>query len=329
MYRCAYRFDEHPDTGWPIIRLSCQDNKITSHQTIAQILPTQGCNLFDLVVDGIEYLCGMGSIKGSPRQLLGTPVLYPTPNRIRDARFTFDGRGYAFPPNNGRNFIHGLVRDQEWHYDEPVIEDESISLRTYFSFSPANPVWDLFPIRNTLVLIFTIKPNRIRFDVTVHNEDDRLRLPFGMAIHPYFRIIGPRESVRIQVPARKWMEAVDLLPTGRLVELEKGPADLTQPTALSGLNLDDVFYGLDSGTPQSIYYDSIGTRLTLAASDFYTHSVVYTPAEQPYFCLENQSCSTDAINLHAQGFEEAAHLTILEPGESHSSWIEFSVADQD
>jgi hypothetical protein len=34
--------------------------------------------------------------------------------------------------------------------------------------------------------------------------------------------------VRIQVPAQKWMEATDLLPSGRLIDLDKGPADLRQ-----------------------------------------------------------------------------------------------------
>lgn len=329
MYRCAFRYDEHPETGWPIIRLSCQDTRITSHQTIAQILPTQGCNLFDWVVDGIEYLCDMGSVKGSAKQLLGTPVLYPTPNRVRDASLTFAGRTFNFPPNNGPNFIHGLVRDLVWTADEPVIEDESISLRTSVTIAPGSPAYELFPISSTLVLIYTLRTNHIRLDFTVQNDDERQRLPFGLAIHPYFRVIGPRESVRLQVPALKWMESVNLLPTGKLLDLSQAPADLTDPQPLSTLALDDVYWGLNSSAPQSILYDNIGTRLTLAASDFFTHSVVYTPADQPYFCVENQSCSTDAHNMHARGFEEAAHLAILEPGESHSSWIEFAVSDQD
>lgn len=329
MDRFAYRYDENPDTGWPIIRLSCQDTRITSHQTIAQILPTQGCNLFDWEVDGIEYLVDFGPAKGSYRQLLGTPVLYPTPNRVRDGHFTFEGRLFSFPPNNGPHFIHGLVRDMAWKTEEPVIEEESISLHTSVSITPDSPAFSLFPIANTLTLIFTLKPARLRFDFIVRNDDERWRLPFGLGIHPYLRIIGPRESVRIEVPALKWMEAIDLLPTGKLVDLSDAPADLTTPKSLAELNLDDVFWGLNSSVTQNVYYDHIGTKLSLAASDFFTHSVVYTPPDQPYFCLENQSCSTDAHNLYAQGFEEAAHLTILEPGESHSSWIEFSINEQE
>ena len=35
-------------------------------------------------------------------------------------------------------------------------------------------------------------------------------------------------------------------------------------------------------------------KLTLFADDFFTHSVVFTPTGRPFFCIENQSCSTDA-----------------------------------
>jgi aldose 1-epimerase len=124
------------------------------------------------------------------------------------------------------------------------------------------------------------------------------------------------------------MEAIDLLPTGRLLDLEAGPADLRTPTSLQGLDLDDVFWGLEPDRPQVIYYDEIGKKITLRASEFFTHSVIYTPPEQPFFCIENQSCSTDAHNLYAQGKREAAQLTVLEPGESLSAWVEIEVSDQ-
>jgi aldose 1-epimerase len=56
--------------------------------------------------------------------------------------------------------------------------------------------------------------------------------------------------------------------------------------------------------------------------------VVYTPPERPFFCVENQSCSTDAHNLYSQGLQEAAHLTILDPGDSLAAWIEIAVSAQ-
>jgi aldose 1-epimerase len=162
----------------------------------------------------------------------------------------------------------------------------------------------------------------------VRNQDARWRLPFGLAIHPYFRIIGPRESIRLQVPAKKWMESIEQMPTGRLIDLAGGPVDLCKPRSLSGLDLDDVYWGADPDRQQIIYYDQIGKKVTLTASDFFTHCVVYTPAGKPFFCIENQSCSTDAHNLYARGLEEAAHLTILDPGESLTASVVIAVGEQ-
>ena len=313
----------HSETPWQAVRLSCAGG---GRQAVAQFFPEMGSNLVGLEVDGTEYLYPWAETQGAPT-ILGTPVLYPTPNRVRNAQFSWGGRTFSFKPNNGTSFIHGLVRDMPWACDEPRVGEGSVSITTRVRFAPGQAIYELYPIRNTLELTYTLTPGAIRLDFRVVNEDQQL-LPFGLAIHPYFRIIGGRESVRLQVPAKKWMEAVDLLPTGRLVDLDQAPADLRQPASLAKLDLDDVFWGLEPGGPPVIYYDAIGTKVTLRSSELFTHSVVYTPPTRPFFCVESQSCSTDAHNLHARGLEQEAHLTILKPGEALAAWVEIAVSDQ-
>ena len=326
MAQFSYHFDRHPDTGWQMVHLTAVGDS-PQERTEAVFTPEIGSNLSSFQVGGTEYLYGIADAKGEP-SLLGTPILYPTPNRVRDARFTFRGRTFEFEPNNGPNFIHGLVRGEQWTCDEPVASHKDVSVRTRIAFEPGSDIYRLFPIANTLELTYTLRPGAIRFDFTVCNEDERHSLPLGLAIHPYFRIIGPRESVRLEVPAKKWMEAVDLLPTGKLVDLRDGPADLRAPTSLRHLDLDDVFWGIEANKPHLIYYDQIGKQVTLTASEVFTHSVIYTPRDRPFFCVENQSCSTDAHNLYVRGLAKEAHLIILEPGESLAAWIEIAVSDQ-
>jgi aldose 1-epimerase len=43
-------------------------------------------------------------------------VLFPFPNRIRDGRFTWDGREYRLPPNDPamKNAIHGFACRRPW-----------------------------------------------------------------------------------------------------------------------------------------------------------------------------------------------------------------------
>lgn len=282
--------------------------------------PEQGSNLFSFSVGGTEYLFGKGSM-GGPTRIIGTPILYPTPNRVRNATFAFDGRTFTFEANDGTRFLHGLVRDIPWEVDEPVVTEQDISVTTRVRFLPGTALYERFPVKNTLELTYRLQPRTVQFEFSVSNDDTEHRLPFGLAIHPFFNILGPRESVTIQVPATKWMEAENLMPTGRLVDIEDGPADIREPTSLAELDLDDVFYGLTHDRPQIIRYGELEKKLTLTADDFFSHSVVFTPQERPFFCVENQSCSTDAHNLYAEGYTEAASLSILEPGESLSASI--------
>jgi len=177
-------------------------------------------------------------------------------------------------------------------------------------------------------LIYTVTEGCIRIDWTIVNDDLAKRLPFGLAIHPYFRVIGERSQVRLLVPANKYQEVIDLMPTGRLLDLCDAPADLNEPKALSEVDLDSVYWGLAQAKPQVIYYDAVGTQVTLRADDLFKLSVIWTPEGMPFFGVENQSCSTDAHNMYAQGNTDLANLAILEPGQAMRSWIELTVSEQ-
>jgi len=75
-----------------------QDSTIRVSELI--FTPEVGSNLLSFGVDGVDYLCDITSrARGNP--ILGTPVLYPTPDRVRNATFTFDGRTFTFKPNAG------------------------------------------------------------------------------------------------------------------------------------------------------------------------------------------------------------------------------------
>ncbi len=325
MNEFSHHIDKHAGCGWDYVHLQCVDGDTGKERAAVELAPEGGANLFGFSVDGTDYIVDFTQEAG--QELLGSPVLYPTPNRVRNATFEFEGDVFTFAANDGTNFLHGLVKDSPWVYDEPVVADDGICVTTRIAFEPGTEIFRRFPIRNTLEIKLTLRPDSIRYDFTVTNSDEKRRLPHGLAIHPYFPIIGPRESIRIQVPATQWMEAENLLPTGRLLDLQDGPADMREPTPLSELDLDDVFWGMESRKPATIFYDSIGKKVTLTASEFFTHAVVYCPPDKSFFCLENQTCSTDAHNLYNRGLTNEAHLSILNPGTVLTEWIEIKVVD--
>ncbi len=320
MLKCQSGWETHPIGGWKVRVLRVSDG---AHSSSVRFIPSMGCNIVGWEVDGVEYL-----VASEPDgRILGTPILYPMPNRVRDGVFSFDGREFRFTPNNGPNFIHGLVREIPWEMGEPQFTEDGVSLTARIAMAPGTSLYDLFPVRNTLTLRLEVSPGRLGMTFTVQNDDAEHRLPFGLAIHPYFAIHGSREEVTLHIPAKRCMEAESLLPTGRLLPPGACSADPTQPVSLAGLDLDDVFWGMGAEEPATITYQALGKRITLQADDWFTHAVVYTPPQAPYFCVENQSCSTDAHNLYARGLTEAAHLTILEPGGVHEAAIAFQLDD--
>ncbi len=152
----------------------------------------------------------------------------------------------------------------------------------------------------------------IAFHYTVENRDTG-RLPFGFAIHPYLKIIGNKESIFVRIPALKRMEAVDQMPTGRLLPINSDDqTDLREFKCIADPGMDDVFWGMRESDPAVIQYRDIGIQLRFVASDDFTHGVLFT-SKKDFFCFENQTCSTDAHDLYAAGFREESHLQIVDP----------------
>jgi aldose 1-epimerase len=313
-----------PESGWRVHTLSGGD-ATSRRSAAARIVPEAGSNLVSLVVDGEELLHVPPSIRQAPGVRFGAPILYPTPNRVRDARFTFDGRLFTFEPNDRSRFIHGLVHSAPWRAEPPVVTAEAAALRTVLDFDEAFPGFARFPIRHRIAVTFTLRADGLSIGFAVENHD-RQRLPFGFALHPFFRIPGSRALTFVRVPAARHMEAEDLLPTGRLEPLDGSRFDLRGHTALDALDLDDVYCGLTPGDPAGYESRDRRLRVTLEATEVFTHAVVYTPPGRPFFCLESQTCSTDAHNLHARGLEAESHLIVLEPGAAASGSVRMRVS---
>ena len=69
---------------------------------------SRGAYLEYLEKDGIDLI--RKSLDGNSTHG-GGAVLFPFGNRVRNAEYTYDNRNYQLPRNDGKNSIHGLVRD--------------------------------------------------------------------------------------------------------------------------------------------------------------------------------------------------------------------------
>ncbi len=323
-YSYSARVETDPGSGQPVVVLERQGGK----SLVARIAPHAGANLYSLVYDGTELLRVPPSLNELPGYRYGTPVLYPAPNRIAGGKFSYGGREFDFGINEKDRFLHALVHSVAWQFDQPTADSSGATLHTWIDFAPGTGLYRLFGFDHRFHLIFTVDAEGARFTYRVENRDQQT-LPFGFALHPYFIYQGDPASAFLKVPAQAHMEAVDLMPTGQLEPLDGSQYDLREFSQVDKLVLDEVYYGMAPEQPAVIEYRQAKLRIELPATPEFTHMVVYAQPENPFFCVENQTCSTDAHNLHAQGMRDVAHLLEVGPGQSMEGWVLLRVTPLD
>ncbi len=320
--RFSAKVEVDADSGFEVLVLGYRGGKNRATDIEARVAPEAGGNLFSLKIGDDELLVQPDRLADLKLHRFGTPVLFPTPNRVRDAAFVFAGRTFTFEANRGTTFLHGLVRQRPWRSGKPRAARNRAEAKIWIDWDEAQPDFARFPIEHRLEVTFSLLRTGVRIDFAVRNRAKSL-LPFGFGLHPWFRVPGERKDVWLRVPAGMRMEAVNMLPTGKLLPVAGTPFDLRRPAPLSRLDLDDVYFGLKPILRPGFEWRDRGVRMTLGGSREFTHFVVYTPPNESFFCMENQTSSTDAHNLHARGLEKESHLMVLGPGKiarGHVDW---------
>jgi aldose 1-epimerase len=290
----------------------------------AWIVPSHGSNLARFTV-GDRAVIDFDPGLLSKHDYTGTPVLYPTPNRVRGGVFRWKGRDYRQLKRGELVVEHGLAHGEPWQCGEPVREESGVRLKTWLDFLPGAAVFDAFPFPHRLSLEFHLNDHGLRVAYAIHNQGGE-EIPFGFGLHPYFQKLDGEAGTFVQLPAETVMEATaDLLPTGRLVEVSGTPYDLRRPAAVGSLDLDHVFTGIPAGGQARVEYRGLGLSVALEASEDFTHLVLYTPRGEGFFCLENQTCSTDAHNLFDRGFRRESGLKTVRPGEIRRGFVTYAV----
>jgi aldose 1-epimerase len=332
-WRYTAEVDQDPELQTTTLSLSSIDQSNPSRNTRVCIAPEYGSNLFRFRV-GEHELIYTDQLLLKRRNFTGTFVLWPFPNRVREKRYTYQGQRYSLEqvhrPGGYPTLIHGLVFDRPWQYSQPVIGSDAVSVTTYVDVNAESPYYTAYPFESRLSLTYTLSGTTLSVTYQVQNKSPRT-LPFGFALHPYFSTFADKHAVLLTIPAQAVMEADDeMLPTGRIFDVQKvmyAMYDLREPVPVAYLKLDHVFTHLDTSMLSILYYPRLSMQLHILATDDFTHLVIFTPQQIPAICIESQTCSTDAINLYQQSsvLREAAHLLKVQPGETFSGTIRFSI----
>src|SRR5439155_27183983 len=178
----------------------------------------------------------------------GFPILFPFPNRIRGGTFSWDGKTYQLPTIDGagKNAIHGFAVRGPWRVVDEGADATSAWLTGEFQGSVDDPAsLALWPGDYRLRVTYRLQYSRLRVEAVVDNPGER-PLPFGLGYHPYFAVTPfGGEDAEVLVPAQRYWELHENLPTGARPEVE-GARDLRKGRPMRDLALDDVLTDLQS-----------------------------------------------------------------------------------
>ena len=222
----------------------------------------------------------------------GVPVLFPTPGKLVDDRWTYAGK-------SGAQKQHGFARNVAWRVGDRGANHAVLSIESNDE-TRANYPWDF-----TFDMTFTIEGDTLRLEQQIANKS-ATAMPCGVGFHPYFQVADRDKSkASITTLARRAFDNV----TKQVIEIN-APIDLTQKEV--DLHL------LDHGSTESELV-APGGGVKLRGSAEYTHWVVWTLAGRDFVCLEPWTCPGNALNT-------GERLLVLEPGETRTLWLEIIAA---
>jgi aldose 1-epimerase len=254
----------------------------------------------------------------------GIPILFPFPNRIRSCRYRWEGKDYQLEETDTtlHNAIHGFACRRAWRVAGSGADAKSAWLTGVFRGSvDAKDCAGQWPADYELRITYRLGNGSLRVEAEVTNPD-KVSLPFGLGYHPYYRlpfVAGVAAAdCKVTVPAKSYWQLDRCLPTGPRPAVDAA-RDLNSVRSFAELTVDDVLTDLPTIVPgsdglieRSRLVGGPGAEMRLYCSPDFREMVVFTPANRAAFCVEPYTCTTDAINLQAQG--QDAGWRSLAPG---------------
>lgn len=298
---------ERSGTWYPVTLMNNQDYS-------AQVLRTDNGCLLELVPEfgGLTNRLRFVTTKGPLDVIVGLPdrdamvadkyfrgiPIFPVVNRLRDGRYSFEGKEYQLPVNetSRNNALHGLL-----HHLTPKVEvlngenfSEAKLIYTYKGEEKGYP----FPV--DVIISYHLKTDSsLEAEFYVHNRH-HAAIPVGIGWHPWFGLGLPLDELHLKLPKVQRL-AVDsrLLPTG------ERPEDRTfeQLHPLDGISLDDCFAVQQSAENETVSVilwsekNQLGVEMwQQTGTHAFNFIQVCTAPDRQSVAIEPVSCGIDAFN---------------------------------
>ena len=234
--------------------------------------------------------------------------LVPFSNRIRNGRFSFQGQHIKMSPNLSHE-VH-TIHGQGWKNPWTVIKVEKNRAMIEYRHSP-----DDWPFAYLAHQCFELLGSALTVTLQITNCG-KSAMPAGMGLHPYF-VRTPMATITAKTE-KMWINDFENMPLR--LELVPETELLNQGLIVNQNVMDNIFTGWNREV--LISWPEWNAKLKIFSYTPLDFIVIYTPAQEEFFCVEPVSNVTDAFNLMCRGY--SGHGTkILLPGESFEGRVCF------
>ena len=233
-------------------------------------------------------------------------VLVPWPNRVRDARYAFDGAEHRLELTEPEraSALHGLVLHSRWRGVRTSARRVSLS----YDLRPRAG----YPFALALAVSYELASGGVVMTLHATNVGTE-RAPFGAGLHPYLTPgTADVDDMALEIPAGTRVPVDErLLPSGPATPVDGTELDFRSPRRLGAVRLDACFGDLGR-SPAGVARVRIGTRagagqLTVWMDERFRFVQVFTA--DAAIAVEPMTCAPDAFNT-------GDGLVVLEPGAS-------------
>ena len=260
--------------------------------TRAVILPEKGATAVSFQYHGREFLYRDDDNLNSPeRPRCGIPFLFPIFGRLKEGKYTWDGREYAMA-------IHGFGHTSAWQVE--ACREDALTL----VLEANEETLSQYPFRFRVTLDFTVNDGKLTIAQTYENRDEK-SMPYNYGFHPYF-FTEKLENLRVETSADTFF---DFAVGGKA--FGHGVVSLTMPEGAPETGA--AFMGVRG--PTVLHNEAEGKKLTMAFDEtFHTH-VLWTQAGKRFLCVEPVNGAADGLNT--------GNFMTLAPGETKKAFVSF------
>jgi aldose 1-epimerase len=272
-----------------------------------------GGGLREYTLDGRNLLDGYGAdeMSSSGRG----QVLIPWPNRIKDGRYSFDGRDHQLPLDDvaEQDAIHGLVRWGSWIAGDRG--ENRVVMKHVLHPQPG------YPFTLALSVEYLLSDEGLLVRTTATNLGPA-PCPYGSGNHPYLAVAETSvDSLILGVPGGSVLRSDERgIPVGRLA-VDETQYDFRRPRQIGSTVLDHAFTDLERGQDGrarvELRHPDLGDGVTLWVDETHPYVMVFTGDPLPD--VNRRSLAVEPMTCPPNAFRSGEGLIRLEPGRSFTS----------